>query len=99
MEQPNPLHYLVVRKDLVSSDFTLGKNCRVVLNLATPPLLTFLRAVYEKDKFALQMSPASQDFLMTYSGNRRHGALLPTVALPTPIDFKPRIISYTDGQK
>jgi len=86
------IYRLTVRKTISSKHFDLGKGSIIVLNSVSQELLTLLREVYRKDKFALEMSGAAATYLLN-SNKERIQSIHPCICPPEKIDFKFRIVS------
>lgn len=89
----HPPYRLKILKRIETPSFELGKGCTVVLNLASKQLFKLLRAVYHRDKFALEMSGATTTYLLTCYGNLPSGSAIPCMTIPKPICFQPKIIN------
>lgn len=83
---------LTVQRNLIGPNFEIGKGAIITLNLASKSLIRFLREVYHRDNFALQMSPASHTFLMTTNGCDFADSSIPCFTVPDPIHFAPDIV-------
>ncbi len=94
MENQYPFpHRLVIKRRIISPNFEIGKGAIVHLNYASKSLLRLLRAVYYKDKLALELSPASENFLLNNKGGRFTNEYVPCFSLPKIFDFNPKIVT------
>ena len=91
-------HRVTIAKNILTPDFILGKGCKIVLDLASRQLTKLLRNVYEQDDQALTMSPASLNYLLNSFGNPRVNEGTPSICVPKPVCYQPKILNELNGE-
>ncbi len=75
-------HRVTIAKNIITPDFILGKECKVLLDLASSSTIKLLKAVYRQDNDALTMSLALLNFLLNSFGNPKVNEDTPSVYIP-----------------